>query len=334
MEHILGNEELKEHFRVAVRNNKVSHAYILEGEKGSGKKLMAAAIARLLQCESSRTFDESPKACGACRSCIMVDHGDHPDVIWVRHGKPGVITVGEIREQVVNTVDIKPYKGPFKIYIIDEAEKMNQAAQNAVLKTIEEPPGYALILFLTTNRGAFLPTILSRCVMLGMKPVPDVLVKKYLMEECRIRGADADFCTGFALGNVGKAKGAALSEEFSELKGISLSILRDIHELEDYEIIGRVSPLKKWKDNIQDYLDILLLWFRDILVLKATGLDSRMIFQDEYPVLRRQSDSITYENIKEIIDEIIHTEVRIRANVNFDTSMEMLLINIKNRFNL
>ena len=122
---ILGNERVKEHFIAAVHHKKISHAYIIEGDKGSGKKMLAAAFSKILQCETRQKTEEE-RACNQCESCIQMENKDHPDVIWVSHEKAGVISVGEIREQVVNTVDIMPYKGPYKIYIIDEAEKMNR----------------------------------------------------------------------------------------------------------------------------------------------------------------------------------------------------------------
>ena len=139
---ILGNERIKEHFITAVHHKKISHAYIVEGDKGSGKKMLAEAFSKILQCEGRETTG-LVESCGKCESCIQMEYHDHPDVIWVSHEKPNVISVGEIREQIVNTVEIMPYKGPYKIYIVDEAEKMNAAAQNAILKTIEEPPEYA-----------------------------------------------------------------------------------------------------------------------------------------------------------------------------------------------
>ena len=100
-----------------------------------------------------------------------MEHHDHPDVIWVSHEKPNVISVGEIREQIVNTVEIMPYKGPYKIYIVDEAEKMNAAAQNAILKTIEEPPEYGIVILMTSNISALLPTIQSRCLTMEFRPL-------------------------------------------------------------------------------------------------------------------------------------------------------------------
>lgn len=329
MKDILGNDSLKNHLISSVRQRKISHAYILEGEKGSGKKKTASAFAALLQCEQAENIEE---ACGECTSCIMMKNKNHPDVIWVTHDKPGVISVGEIRQQVINTVEVKPYKGPYKIYIIDEAEKMNQAAQNAILKTIEEPPEYAVILLLTTNRGAFLPTILSRCIILTMKPVADEDIRKYLKTYCDAKNETIDFCVGFAMGNIGKAWSAAVSEDFSEMRDTGMSILKYFHDLEKYEIVEKTKELKKWKDNIQEYLDIMLIWFRDILVLKALKEEKYLIFQLEYEYLKKQSERLHYEDLNEIFSQIYQTGMRIRANVNFDTSMELLHIEIKKRY--
>ena len=356
---ILGNAVLKEHFRTAVKQNKVSHAYIIEGEQGSGKKMIAAAFAKILQCEmrqekrnrldegvnsvagsrSSGEGDNSREeetasaidACGRCTSCIQVENKNHPDVIWVTHEKPGVISVGEIREQIVNTMDVMPYKGPYKIYIVDEAEKMNLAAQNAILKTIEEPPAYGIILLLTTNRGAFLPTILSRCILLSVKPVEDASIKDYLMNKMHVSERTAEFCVGFSMGNLGKAMNAALSEEFLELRQFTVSVLQYIHEAEPFELAEQVKRLKPWKESVNDFLDILLMWFRDVLILKLTDDDQEMIFKEEYPFIKKQCRCLSPEDLNEIFLEIEHTRARIRANVNYDTSLEVLLMFIRDK---
>ena len=354
MEHILGNESLKEHFMSAIRHGKVSHAYIIEGERGSGKKTMADGFARLLQCENLQLTGASVKACGTCPACIMMDHLDHPDVIRVSHEKPNVIRVDEVRGQLVNTVDVMPYKGPYKIYIIDEAEKMNPAAQNALLKSIEEPPPYAVIMLLTSSRGAFLPTILSRCILLSMKPLPDAQVRDYLTERCGAAHDLAEFVAGFAMGNIGRAREAASSEDFIRLRDLGLSVLRYIYEMEDYQIAGKVKELKEWKNQIGDYLDMMRIWFRDILVLKALGSsrkDARqdrsgsgrklnfantsageLIYKNEYTHISRQSQMLDFEGLNHIMGLIDQAAGRIRANVNFETVMELLHMEIRNQY--
>lgn len=114
-----------------------------------------------------------------CHSCKQAAGKNQPDIIYVSHEKPNTISVDDIRTQLNNDIVIKPYSSKHKIYIVDEAEKMNQQAQNALLKTIEEPPAYAVILLLTTNAESFLPTILSRCVTLNLKAVPDEKIKNF-----------------------------------------------------------------------------------------------------------------------------------------------------------
>ena len=184
---IVGQEQLKAHLQGALETQKVSHAYIINGEKSSGKEFIARIFATALQCEQG---DIEP--CGQCHSCRQALSGNQPDIIYVSHEKPNTISVDDIRTQVNNDVAIKPYSSRYKVYIINEAEKMTPQAQNAILKTLEEPPEYAVILLLVSNVNTLLPTILSRCVLLNMKPVRDALVKKYLMEEMQVPDYKAD----------------------------------------------------------------------------------------------------------------------------------------------
>ena len=149
---------------------------------------------------------------------------NHPDIIRVTHEKPNTIGVDDIRNQVNNDIVIKPYKGPKKIYIINEAEKMNVAAQNALLKTLEEPPEYGVILLLTTNVEAMLQTIVSRCIVLTMKPVADDVVQNYIMKEYHVPDYKAAVCAAFARGNIGKARQLASSEDFDNIKDMCRAI--------------------------------------------------------------------------------------------------------------
>ena len=138
-----------------------------------------------------------------CHSCKQAINRNQPDILYLQHEKPNTISVDDIRSQINNDIVVKPYSSPYKVYIVDEAEKMNAQAQNALLKTIEEPPAYAVILLLTNNAETFLPTILSRCVRLDIKVVADNKIKKYLMEKYEIPDYKAEVCVAFAQGNVG-----------------------------------------------------------------------------------------------------------------------------------
>lgn len=321
---ILGHEEIISHLQNAIRLKKISHAYILDGEEGAGKNLLAQTFAQTLQCEKGEV---SP--CGACRSCRQAVSGNQPDIIHVEHRNAGSIGVEDIREQLCGDIQIRPYASPYKIYIVDEAEKMTIQAQNALLKTIEEPPSYGVILLLTTNSEAFLPTILSRCVTLKLRPVKDDLVRKYLMEELRVPDYQADLCTAFARGNVGRAKTLALSEHFGELKDYAIHLVRHMNDMELWEITEAIRKAMDYKADINDYLDLLVLWYRDVLLFKATRQVDGLIFSEEINYISFQASRISYEGLERIIEALEKAKVRLKANVNFELAMELLLLTIK-----
>ena len=321
---IIGHEQIINHLKSAMKWNKVSHAYIFNGEKGSGKKMLANAFAQMLQCEG-----EGEKPCGTCRSCRQAESGNHPDIIRVIHEKPNSIGIEDIREQLAGDIQIKPYQSRYKIYIVPDAEKMTVQAQNALLKTIEEPPSYAVILFLTTNAASFLPTILSRCVVLNMKPVPDTEVRKYLMEHVEIPDYQADVCTAFAQGNIGKAVKLATSENFNEIKMSALYLVKHIPNMDISEITAAVKAVTEFKVDIQDYLDLLAVWYRDVLYFKATNDVNGLIFKEEVKYIREQTNHGSYEGMEQILQGLTKAKERLNANVNFDLTMELLFLTIK-----
>lgn len=321
---VIGHENLIEHLQNAVSMKKVSHAYIFDGEKGAGKKLLADIFARTLQCE-----EQGDHPCGKCISCRQAEGRNHPDIIYITHEKPNTISVDDIREQLCGDIMIRPYKGPYKIYIVDEAEKLNVQAQNALLKTIEEPPAYAVILLLTTNADVFLPTILSRCVTLHFRPVRDSLVRAYLMEQVKLPDYQADICTAFAQGNIGKARRLALSDEFEEMKEQVLHLVKYIQEMDVSEMIVSMHKITEFKTDIADYLDLLMVWYRDVLLYKATWNPSSIVFSDEIMDIRKMASRSSYEGIETILKALDKAKRRLAANVNFDLTMELLLLTMK-----
>lgn len=321
---IVGQDQIKEHLQNALMGKKVSHAYIINGEKSSGKEFIANVFAMSLQCEK-----EGAEPCQECRSCKQALSANQPDIIKVLHEKPGTISVDDIRAQINNDVAIKPYSSPYKVYIVNEAEKMTPQAQNALLKTLEEPPEYAVILLLTANVNSLLPTILSRCVVLNMKPVSDELVKKYLMEQLKVPDYKAEVCVAFARGNVGKAKSLASSEDFENVKNEALSLLKYIRDMELYEIVAAIKKISDYKLDVNDYLDIMAIWYRDILLFKATKDANHLVFREEIQAIRKAAGRSSYEGIESVIKALDKAKSRLNANVNFELTMELLLLEIK-----
>lgn len=321
---VVGHKNIINYIMNAVRENKVSHAYILNGAKGSGKKMLAALFAETLLCEEQGTAP-----CNQCHSCRQVDSGSHPDLIRVRHEKPNTISVEEIRVQVNQDIQIKPYQGPYKIYVIEEAELMTPQAQNALLKTIEEPPEYAVIFLLTENAEMLLPTITSRCVMLKLRNIKDTLIRKYLMEKMGVPDYKADMCTAFAQGNIGRAIMLANSEHFNEIREEAVQLLKYIHEMEISEIAKAVKRISAYKLEVNDYLDIIMIWYRDVLLYKATKDIEQVVFKDQISSIKELAKKSSYEGIELILESLEKAKTRLRANVNFDLVMELLFLTIK-----
>ncbi len=323
---IIGQEHIKEHLRTSLVSGKISQAYLITGECMQGKEFIARIFANALVCEHPvNEFDP----CGECRSCIQASTRNNPDIITVTHDRPGIISVDDIRQQIVNDAAIKPYQSKWKIYIMNEAEKMTPQAQNALLKTLEEPPEYVVILLLTTSKTAMLPTVLSRCVQLDMRPVEDKVVRKYLMSEVKVPDYQADICVAFARGNIGKARNLATSEDFDEIKDEAIRVLKFIRRMDTLEMIRTLKKLEDYKLNVNDFLDIMMIWYRDVLLYKATMDADSMVFKDEGENIRKEASETSYEGIETIIKGIEKTKSRLKANVNFELAMELMLLTIK-----
>ena len=321
---IIGHELVKDHLQKAVEYHKVSHAYILSGEAGMGKKTLARAFAMTLLCEKS---DKAP--CMECHSCKQFLSGNHPDVMWVTHEKPASIGVDDIREQINDTIMIRPYSSQYKLYLVDEAEKMTVQAQNALLKTIEEPPAYAVLILMTTNQETFLPTILSRCIQLKLRPLKDHLIRSYLMEKLSLSEQRAEIYTAFARGNLGKAISLISSEEFSLLYKEVLTLLKNVKEMDIPMLLDYIKKLQEDKLDLKECLDFMQLWYRDILMFKVTRDINMLVFKEEYSVVSSLCQKSAYEGLELILEAIEKAKARLDANVNAELALELMLLTMK-----
>lgn len=321
---IVGHEQIKEHMQAAIRDKKPFHAYLFQGEEGVGKEALARTFAAGLQCRS----ESADKPCKECVSCRQMESGNQPDVIWVTREKAS-LGVDEIREQLCNTMDIKPFSSPYKIYLVPEAEKMTEAAQNALLKTIEEPPEYGIVILMTSNISALLPTIQSRCLTMEFRPLSTAVVESYVKEHCQVPDYQARASAAFAQGNLGKAMRYAKSEDFIERKDHIISLLRHVEQMDLSEMLAVIKDLGTRKDEVRDYIDLMVLWYRDVLLFKATKDINQLLFQDEASYISREASHRSYEKIEEILQAFEKAKVRLRANVNFDITMELMLLALK-----
>lgn len=320
---ITGNEQIIKSIQSAIRNHMVSHAYIINGDLGSGKKLISGAFAKTLLCE-----DEKDKPCDKCTSCRTFDGGNNPDVVYVYPSKTKAISVDDVREQITTNVNIKPYNHKYKVYIIPKADTLTTQAQNALLKTLEEPPEYAVFMLLANNINAFLPTVLSRCVVFTIKPLHPSKVENYLLEKSDVISEKANIYAEYSQGSIGKAIKFAESEEFGQMRKIVVNILINIKNSAYFKLTDAAKELEAFKD-ISDVTDMIYMWYRDILVYKTTGIMENIVETDLISNIMNESKNCSYEGLCKIPELIMNTKKQIKQNVNFVFALEMLFINIK-----
>ena len=326
LKQFFSNDKAKQTLVNFITDGRLPHTLLLEGEDGSGKMTFARMIAAALLCEHPQP---ECRPCGECRNCRLVMSDSHPDVTVVQsEQKANAFHVDQIRALRTDAY-IRPNDGTCKVYLLRNVHYMTEQAQNALLKTIEEPPAYAVILLLTTNAESFLPTILSRCVTLNLKAVPDEKIKKFLMAHYQIPDYQADVCVAFAQGNVGKAIQLAASDDFNELKASALQLIKRLHDIDLYEMTEAVKQISEYKLQINDYFDLMMIWYRDVLYYKATKDVNGLIFKDEVYDIKRQAEQSSYNGIEEILQALSKAQVRLNANVNFDLVIELLLLTIK-----
>ncbi len=319
---IINQDKIKTYFDNAISNNKISHAYIISGDKGSGKKLVSKYFIQKLFCKTHTL-------CGECSACKQVLQGTNIDIKYITHEKEDIISVKEVRKQICDDAVIRPYQSDYKVYVVDEAQKLRVQAQNALLKTIEEPAKYVIILLLTTNTDAFLDTIKSRCVELETNLLSDYIIKNYIIKNYDIDYEKAEKISEYSNGKLGMAISMIEDKTIYEKHLYYTQILKDIEQ------VGK-SKLLEYKKNIKDteILDFLFIcnnWYRDILVTKKTKDKKLLIYKSYYEYILAQSKYYSYLEINNIFELIEKTKDRINANVNKDFAFDVFLDSLKIR---
>lgn len=320
-EEIWGNQRLLRHLRMAVKNKKTSHAYLFVGGSGSGKKMISNTFAKYLLCAAKQ--DEP---CDSCESCRVFDSGNHPDVIYVTSQKK-TLGVDEIRGQILETVDIKPYHYDKKIYIIQQAHTMTVQAQNALLKTLEEPPEYAVFLLLAESIETFLPTILSRTVTLKISPLSDEEIHKYLVQKNLVAPEEAAFFAAYGQGKIGHALELIEDAAFRQMRE---DILLQMSQLQSMRLSEALLLAKEWEvfKNDGRFLDIIGLWYRDLMAAKALR-DERFIIQKDKKELLYSAAKEPMEVLANKSAAVTKAKERLIQNGNFRLTMEVMLMELK-----
>lgn len=303
-EKIRGQRFAKKYLSNSIKSNMISHAYMFEGPSGVGKNTMARELAATLL-EMENLFNS-------------------PDYIEITPDGNS-IKIAQIRK-LQSDILVKPYKS-YKIYVIDEAQKMTVEAQNALLKTLEEPPKYAIIILITNNKESLLETIKSRCEIIKFTPIPLVEVADYLTQT----GVDknrASLLANFSRGSMQKAIELSESEDFHIMRDEVQKYVETFLTGSMLDIMDIQSSIEKYKDNITNVLDLLVNYFRDIMMVKENVDSSMIINLDRLVFIKNMSTKITYSQLSKIIDIIEETKNKLRSNCNFNISIQVMTLNI------
>lgn len=262
-----------------------AHSLIFSGAPGSGRHSLAKATAKWLLCE--KPAEEG--ACGECSSCRYFEGGVHPDFKAVDRGEENLIRVERVRREIVSDLQMYPQLSSRKIYLVD-GDDLNEQGQNALLKSLEEPPPYALFMLTVERRDVLLPTLLSRSAEVKLRP----LSKEDIQEILQRKGVrdPGGFYSSYAQGNPGKALDLAARDDLAELREHATQILEatafhNALQLQETEL----PLLRKEKERLPEILDLMQLAIRDLALL-AAGQEGDVINRDQIGRLRELSDSL------------------------------------------
>lgn len=318
---IVGQKKAIESLKKAIEHDQVAHAYLFEGAEGLGKKAMALKLASALVCTGNKD-----KPCGECNSCMRVSSGNHPDIKIIE--EEGTIKVDEIRE-LIKDIQLKPYEGLRKVYIICDADKMNMQGQNALLKTLEEPPQYATLILLTAKGNSLLPTIVSRCQTIKLNPIRLEDIKSYLINNKDIDSEKAQMLAAFSGGIVGRAVELLDNPDFHERREKVINLCKDLMTPKLLNVINHIPFFEEQKQYIEEVLGLMISWYRDLFVYRETRSLDLIINVDKKEEIVLQAIRIDLGKVRDIIFIIEKAKNNLKSNVQFNLNIEVMLLNIQ-----
>jgi DNA polymerase-3 subunit delta' len=319
---IVGHDKPLATLRRALAQDRLHHAYLFIGPEGVGKKTVALSLAKAVHCrEIGRDF------CGRCDSCVRIENHNHPDVRLVGP-LPGKkeIAIEQVRA-LERELNYRAFSNGKKIAVVDPAPLMNSSAQNALLKTLEEPPAGAVLIMISTSAGGLLPTLLSRCLRLSFAPLPASAVVARLISRQGLKPEQARLLAASSMGSLGKALDPDTAQRARDREGW----VEGLAALAKDDRMGWTTladELSKDREQALKFLDWLTGWYRDLLIYRVTENAEEICNLDRIDDLKAQAASSTLEKILFLRYRALLTAARIRRNVNRRMALENLFINI------
>ena len=320
---IVGQERAIKILTKSLKENKISSSYIFVGSEGTGKKLTAIEFTKAVNCLN---LNKDLEACEDCQSCSEISKQRSPDLKIIEPIKNS-IKIEQIRE-MRKEIGLKPFKNRKKIYIIDKAERMTIEASNCLLKTIEEPPYYAIIILICSKIDPILPTIVSRCQIINFGLISSYKIKEFLLNKNKnIEKEKSEIISKLAQGSIGSALKLLSAEEYFIRREEVLDYLSTISPGKyGDDIFAKVEKMVSEIDRVEEVLEMIKLWYRDILIIKNTGDQKYIANCDKLEILEEKSKIYSQEILIDILDYLEKVEEYLIKNVNKRLIFERLYI--------
>jgi DNA polymerase-3 subunit delta' len=316
---ILGHERIVEVLRRSLRTGKTAHSYLFEGVPGCGRKKTALALIQALFCTSA-----ADDACGVCPSCRKVAGGSHPDITLIAPlPDKRDISIDQLRE-LQRVLSLRPYEAPRKACIIEPAERMSVNAANSLLKTLEEPPGDALMILLTENAGMLLPTIRSRCQLIRFAPLPPEHVMT-LLERSGISAGTASLLAPMSGGSMQRAIELD-NEALAEKREAVLARLGQMNIKRIATVFDAAEALSGNRDETLELLDLLISFYRDALHLAAGSAE--IVNRTVRPAIEAIAERTPLPRTLELLEAICETRRAVQRNANPKLALDHLFMDI------
>ena len=317
-EQIIGHDRPKDILRRALANDRLAHAYLFEGPEGVGKRLMAVALIRALFCKTGT-------GCGTCPSCRKIDHNNHPD-IHLLEAEGNTIKIEQIRG-LQKELAYRPLEAPRKACIIDTAERMNPAASNALLKTLEEPSADTIIILLSSRPESLLTTIRSRCQRLGFARLSQTVLRQVLQDRLNLDETEGHILAALSEGSFKKALGQDRELYLSQRQELIKKIAALSHG-SILPLLQLAETLAEDKDHLQDLLEILQIFYRDLLLARHGTLEKDFVNIDMLEKIHRLAGRESTAALLTKLEAIDMTRRQLDRNVNRQLAMEVLLLRL------
>lgn len=315
---IYGHESKKEILRNTLARKRTAHAYLFSGISGIGKKTLALEFIKAVNCAQSDALHD---ACGACDSCRKIQRSSHPDVFFVE-AEGQFIRIASIRH-MQERAKCRPLEAKKRAFIIDDSDKMNEESANALLKMLEEPSASNILILITARPYAMPQTIISRCQHMRFNPLNSETVTKFLVSEMGMDYQEALLPAALSGGSIGSAL-ELNKDEIVTYRNELLDLLSSTTRQDPFTLINFASFLGQRKKEIRQGLNILIAFFRDVLVFKEVGQKEMLINQDKVLLISLCADRLSGEQILQNIESIERAGDIIEQNVNKLLTLETM----------